>query len=303
MSSSIQPDPTAIGEVSTPPFVVLPDPAQLFASRADRLDYAAPYSPLGPYLRFLAGLSRAQAAILPGLPELDPPADAAVERARAHGMPPLNRGTIECDDALEITLRRLFSEVAPLPKPEAAADALQAVAAADRAALGEMVGDLLGHAVAVERLAEHVYVAAALELHVSRLAARLDAERLVPVGDGLCPACGGPPVASLIVDRPHAHGSRYCVCSLCNVQWNFVRIRCVSCGETKGIGYQGIDGGPETIKAETCDHCRSYVKVFYQNKDPSLDPVADDVVSLGLDLLMKEGPYRRAAFNPYLLGY
>jgi FdhE protein len=34
-----------------------------------------------------------------------------------------------------------------------------------------------------------------------------------------------------------------------------------------------------------------------------MDPVADDVASLGLDLLMKQGPYRRAGYNPYLIGY
>jgi len=27
------------------------------------------------------------------------------------------------------------------------------------------------------------------------------------------------------------------------------------------------------------------------------------VASLGLDLLMRSGPYRRGSFNPFLLGY
>ncbi len=31
--------------------------------------------------------------------------------------------------------------------------------------------------------------------------------------------------------------------------------------------------------------------------------VADDVASLALDLLMRGRPYRRAGFNPFLLGY
>ncbi len=33
------------------------------------------------------------------------------------------------------------------------------------------------------------------------------------------------------------------------------------------------------------------------------DPVADDVASLGLDLLVREKGFRRGAFNPFLLGY
>ncbi len=144
---------------------------------------------------------------------------------------------------------------------------------------------------------------AGLQVHFARLAAGLDPKRLVPVGDGVCPACGGPPVASLIVEWPNAHGNRFCACSLCSTLWNYVRIRCCSCGSTKGIGYQEIEDSPGTIKAETCDECRTYVKVMYQNKDVTIEPVADDIGTLALDLMMREGPYRRAAFNPFLLGY
>jgi FdhE protein len=34
-----------------------------------------------------------------------------------------------------------------------------------------------------------------------------------------------------------------------------------------------------------------------------LDPIADDVGSLGLDLLLRDRAYRRAGINPYLAGY
>ena len=39
-----------------------------------------------------------------------------------------------------------------------------------------------------------MFVAAALQVHFARLAAQLDANALVPVGEGACPACGGPPI-------------------------------------------------------------------------------------------------------------
>jgi FdhE protein len=45
------------------------------------------------------------------------------------------------------------------------------------------------------------------------------------------------------------------------------------------------------------------VKILHQHKNFRLDPVADDVASLGLDLLLREGEYRRGSVNPYLLGY
>jgi FdhE protein len=98
-------------------------------------------------------------------------------------------------------------------------------------------------------------------------------------------------------------GVRYVQCSLCATQWNQVRVRCVSCGSTKGISYQAIEGVADSIKAETCDECGTYMKILYQTKDMELEPVADDVASLGLDLLVSEAGWRRAAVNPFLLGY
>ena len=57
------------------------------------------------------------------------------------------------------------------------------------------------------------------------------------------------------------------------------------------------------VRAETCDSCRGYVKIFRQIKGPTIDPVADDAASLGLDLLVRELRYRRGAVNPFLVGY
>ena len=45
-----------------------------------------------------------------------------------------------------------------------------------------------------------------------------------------------------------------------------MRIKCALCGSTKGIAYQELEGGPGTIKAETCDACRTYVKILYQDE-------------------------------------
>ena len=57
------------------------------------------------------------------------------------------------------------------------------------------------------------------------------------------------------------------------------------------------------MKAVCCSECRSYVKILYQQKDPSLDPVADDIASLGLDLMVRETGLRRAGVDHFLLGY
>ena len=45
------------------------------------------------------------------------------------------------------------------------------------------------------------------------------------------------------------------------------------------------------------------MKILHQQKDPAIEPVADDVASLGLDLLVREMGYRRGGVNPFLVGY
>jgi FdhE protein len=299
----IQPDPTVIGDVSAPPFVRLPDPTQLFIDRTLRLRTLADRSDLAPYLRFLAGLTELQYRIQDGLPEPRMPDAEVLARARAYGMPPLDRAGFKIDDAFERTLVSLLHAASDLPKPKAAHDALTRVNAADDAARESMLRAVLANLIPAETLAEHVYIASAAQIHFARSAARLEASTLQPVGDGACPSCGCSPVSTMVVGWQGAHGSRFCSCALCSTQWHYVRIKCVLCGSTKGIGYQEVDGGAGTIKAETCDNCHRYVKVLYQTKDHGLEPVADDVASLGLDVLMAQGSYRRGGFNPFLLGY
>jgi FdhE protein len=296
-------DPIPIGEVSSPPFARLPEPERMFARRAERLQVLAVGHALGGYLNFLAGLAGAQHAVQDGLPAVVLPDAEALSRAREFGMPPLDRNRFTADAAFEATLGRFVALAATIDMPEAACAALRRLEAADAGNQAHMLAAVLGDAIPVEAIAEHVFVASALEVHFARLAAGLDAKALVPVGDGACPSCGGPPVTSLVVGWQGAHGARFCACALCATLWNYVRIKCTVCGSTKGIGYKEVDGGPGTIKAETCDACRTYVKVLHQTKDPGLEPIADDVASLGLDLLVREEGFRRGGVNPFLVGY
>ncbi len=295
-------DPTNIGEVSAPPFARLPDPSQLFLRRAQRLAMLAEGHQLGPYLRFLARLAEAQHSIQVSLFDPEEPDMEASERARSFGMPPLDRNR-SITPTLSETLECLIAAATSVDNPDAAAAALERLRKAEPSEHHGMMRNVLADAIPVETLAEHVYVAAALQVHFARLATRLDASTLVPVGDGVCPVCGGPPVSSVIVGWQGAYGARFCACSLCGTLWNYVRIKCTLCGSTKGIGYQEIEGGPGTVKAETCNSCGGYVKILHQHKDPALDVMADDVATLGLDLLVREGGYRRGSFNPFLIGY
>jgi FdhE protein len=295
--------PIPIGNVVRAPFVRLPAPATMFAARAARLLQLAETHDLRAYLLFLAGLSEAQHRLQDGLAAPDAPEAGALKRAGEYAMPPIDRGAASTDPVLASTLERFLSLARDVAKPEAAAAALDRVGSVGVEQQREMFQSVLDNAIPADRIAEHIYVVAALQVHFARLAGALDAASLVPVGDGACPACGSPPSASMIVGWPSAHGARYCGCSLCGTLWNYVRIKCALCGSTKGITYKEIEDGPETIKAEACGNCHGYLKILHQHKDPSLDIVADDVASLALDMLMRESGFRRGGVNPYLTGY
>lgn len=316
--ASIEPTPIDIGAVAKAEFAVLPDPAKLFAARAARFLALAPGHPMEDYLRFLGAIADAQDAIQAGLLQPKAPAPDALERAFEFGMPPIDRSRFDIDDVAHETLDRLLDRAGSIPMPEAAAAARDRIKAADREARTVLLTDALESAASFETLAEHVFASAALQAHFARLAAQLDASRLQSVGTGACPCCGGPPVASLVVGWASAHGVRYVACSLCGTLWNHVRIKCVACDSTASVAYQALSEDGEilnedsaararkdetTVKAETCDACGLYVKILHQHLEPALDPVADDVATLGLDLKVREAGWARAAFNPYLLGY
>jgi FdhE protein len=296
-------DAVPIGDIAAPPFAKLPDPAVLFDVRATRLRALADGHELAGYLKFLAGICDCQHRLQDGLADPEMPEAEILKRAREHSMPPLDRAAFNPDKAFGSTLDRLFSLAGAIEMPEPARAALDRAKSADENARLAMIHNVLADSIPVEAMADHVYVAAALQVHFARLASRLDAKSLVPVGEGVCPCCGGAPMVSVIVGWHGATGTRFCVCSLCATDWHVVRIKCTVCGSTEGISYKEVEGGDGNVKAETCDKCRSYVKILQQQKEPALDPLADDVASLALDLLVRDGDYRRGAVNPFLLGY
>lgn len=299
------PDPILIGAIALPPFVRLPDPSTHFRLRAQRFAVLAQKHDLAPYLHFMAGLAEAQHQTMDGIPEPQMPTPEDRERARTHAMPQLNLSSFVADRSLEATFDKLFGLATEIEMPATSRLALDAVTRADRAARLDLALDVLGQSPEAGRLAEHAFAAAAVQVHCARMASRLDAERLVPVGDGVCPACGGAPVGSLIVGWQGAHGTRFCACSLCSTLWHVVRVKCVVCGSTESISYKEFEDGPGAgqVRAEACGRCGSYVKIMLQHENPALDPVADDIATLGLDLLLRESGFRRGAVNPFLLGY
>ena len=299
---SDQPDPSMIGGIQKASFVFLPNPKSIFSRRARRFRTIASSHHVAAYLEFFAAISDAQSTILADLPLPELPSSDLLARARQFAMPPLDRAGFKPTAIFRNTCRHLFKEVANISKPEIAESALARVRSLDDQSLDRMIAATLSTQ-PVEAAGEQIYLAAALQVYFAMLASLMDAQTLVPVAVGVCPACGSRPSTSLVVGWHGAEGVRYASCTLCSTLWNEVRVKCLACGSTKGIGYQEIEDQGGTIKAETCDECGSYIKILYQNKDAMLDPVADDVGTLGLDQMLRESAYHRAGSNPYLAGY
>ena len=295
--SELKPDPDKIGISGSVPFVRLPDPTTLFSDRAARLSEAAPGHPLEAYLRFVAEVARAQAAIQASGPPVTLPAAADLALRSEHGMPPLSRHSLEADEGFDACLLALLDALDLAEAPEAAVAARENLRAASRADRLDLALQVFEGALPVDRIAECVFVSAALQVRLAEQAAQLETKVLKPVADGVCPCCGGAPVASVVVAWTPADKARYLSCSLCGTYWNHVRIRCTACGSGEGISYYGLDEISKDVQVETCTTCHSYIKHLHQHQAPSLDPVADDIASYGLDLKIVEEGFRRAGLN------
>ncbi len=289
------------GGVKAPEPIVLPDPAARFARAADRLAQLADGHPMEGWLGFLADVADAQRAAAETLSVVGPDA-AAIRLAVEAGLPPLAADGFRRDpawrDGLAALLRRFDDAALPVAAATVIVD-LRGRSAAETEALAD--GFLRGGLDASDAGAAF-WIAAALQVYFTRLAAGLEAGELRLLDPrGLCPCCGSTPSAGVVRGSGQTPGARYLYCSLCSTAWNHTRAVCITCGGARTLALRGIDGDDGAAKAETCDECMTYAKLFYDAKAPSLDPYADDFATLALDVMVSEAGWARHAPNPLLL--
>ena len=282
------------------PRVRLPQPPALFAERAARLRQLAPGNPIGDYLRFVARLVDVQARASVDI-QATAPDEPTITRALEHGMPVLPaRESI--DPAWRQALRLLLAAICDdATSPPASLQVAAMVGEFDDDSLDALALDAISGDVGPQWQAARPIIMAALQVAFASAASRLDTKRIAYVDPAtICPVCGCPPVASVLRIGGQAGGHRYLHCALCATEWHLVRVKCSHCESTKGVRYQGIEGGTRAVLAETCDECHTFRKQADQEKDPFAEPLADDLASLMLDLLMAETPFSRASENPWL---
>jgi FdhE protein len=224
-----------------------------------------------------------------------------VEQAVAARIPPISVDGHRRDPAWRDGLALLLDAVGGgLPSSAAAvATELRTRSAASKEALADA---FLRGVIDETDAGSSFWIAAALQVYFTCLAGRLPVRALRLLEErSLCPCCGSTSSASLVTGAGQNPGARYLTCSLCSTAWNYSRAVCVACGGSRTLAIRGVEGDSGVVKAETCDECGTYSKMAYQAKDMQADPYADDLATLGLDVMVGEAGWARHAPNPLLL--
>jgi FdhE protein len=295
------------------PRVRIADSHTIFLRRGARLRKLAAHSPIGGYLEMLAVLADAQsdAAVNIG----DGHGAIHLERSREHGMPPLHAANWPRPPEWQSTLQSLCARLADLSRfPGAVGEVLARIDSEGPAWREEQAARVLESPLDSEiDVAAAPLIMAALQVHFVTAASRFGVDQVQSLdAHGVCPLCGSLPVASIVCARGPYQGYRYLHCSLCATEWHMVRVQCSACGAVgKDIAYHTLEGALPAndeprgkdlpaVRAETCDHCRKYRKILYEEVDTGVEPMADDLGTLALDLLLNEQNYHRASDNPML---
>ena len=125
----------------------------------------------------------------------------------------------------------------------------------------------------------------------------------VPTGltaGNLCPKCEARPVAGVLRVEGDG-GKRFLLCSFCGTEWEFRRIYCAYCGESREASLPVFvaEKFPQ-IRVEACDTCRHCVRTVDLTKDGNAIPAVDDLAAIPLALWADEYGYQRIHGN--LLG-
>lgn len=293
---------STLGEVARSEPVRLPDLSTVFGRRAERLKALAEGHELRGFLLMISAIVAAQESALSALPPGSLPGAVEVAKAKLVGRAPLDPELWKRDGSWRAALSHILAGVDRTVLPAPATEACEALQRASEADHETLADRYLQGTVPTGEAGKAVFVAAALQVAWTRMAALLDAADLGGAnGDqGTCPACGSPPVAGIVSPGGTKFGHRHLHCSLCATSWRYVRVRCVHCGSTEKISFRNL-AGTTYLRAECCESCQGYSKVFYLESMKALEALADDLGSLGLDVLVGEEGFARAP-NPFVLG-
>lgn len=313
----LSPEEIATRQVAEAARLKFAEPAFVFKDRALRLRQLAAAHPMRDFLIFMADVADAQHNALATARTLHLPTQEQLLDAASQGQPPLAPARWAPGEEWRQDLQQLLQALQARSVPEPTRRVLAGLQSATAEHLQLQAERLLSGVMLGLDFAAAPLIGAVLQVYWTRLVAQTSAaypERAFSlVDDGrVCPCCGSQPVASVLRLGGDDGTSRYLHCALCQTEWHMVRIKCSHCESTKGISYQELEPAegrerPATlapkgaVRAECCDECGHYLKIVSMEKDPHVDPVADDLATVALDLLVSETGKLRHGVNYMLL--
>lgn len=281
------------------PPLLFPRLKNLYNRRAERLRELAENNPLGDYLRFAALIAHAQEVVLYDHP-LEKDLGELIRKAAQTDKPPLDIHTLPRDTHWHKLLQSLIAEL----KPEMSGQALAVIENLEKASgpeLETMASALFDSDFSAVSSDKAPFIWAALSLYWAQMASLIPGKARAEYGEHrqFCPVCGSMPVSSM-VHIGTTSGLRYLHCNLCETEWNMVRVKCSNCEQTRDLHYWSLESEQAAVKAESCGDCGTYLKILYQEKDPQVEAVADDLASLVLDARMEQEGFARSSINPFL---
>lgn len=283
----------------TAPPLLFSSPKNLYQRRAARLRELAQDHPLADYLLFAAAIADAQLELLENMPI---PQDPRLEKLSGEQLShqPLNAQHWQRDPIWRKLLTALLEKL----KPSANDQILTTIEWLEKAAdseLEELADNVLAQEFATISSDKAVFVWAALSLYWLQLVQQIPHNAKQESTENLhcCPVCNTAPTASL-VHFGSQQGLRYLHCALCESEWNMVRSQCSNCGQNKELDYWSIDDYMAAIRSESCGSCKSYLKIMFQEKEPKVEVIADDLASLFLDMEMEEKGFMKSGLNPFI---
>lgn len=325
-SRLMSPEEIAAGVGDEAPFIRYPVASDIFSEREGRLRQLAAGHAMQDYLFFAADLMHEQHLALKSdaaqfeLPD-EKTLKKAIRQAIEKSQPLLDAITHKRDIRWVAVTRSILGNVAKRHAHRPVSAIIAALLEKSDDEIDRMAERLLHGYLAGLDLAHAQLIAVGLQVYFTSQVIALDkaygALKPEPFGripgrTELCPCCSSRPVASITRIGAQESGLRYVSCSLCSAQWHMVRIKCVACENTAGIYYESLkspdDGAPapgaakpDAVQVECCDACGHFLKIVHMEKDQFVEPHADDLASVSLDLLAAENGRVRFGNNLMLL--
>ena len=314
----MSPEEIAVRAGQQMPYLHLPVQREVFANRETRLRQLAPGHAMEGFLLFAAELARVQHEVLQDYPTAAVPSEDDLVAAGRAAQAPLPAALWPRDPAWRVATRRMLALLAPRLAGSPAQAVVQSLLDGDDSHLEGQAELLLNGAAGLDMSAAPL-VAAGLQVYWTHMVLEVDKAhgkaRQAPFGRTLdvtlCPCCASLPVASVTKVDAQGGNYRYLHCSLCSTQWHMVRVKCSHCQSTKGIHYHSLealatdgaqqDASMASVQAETCDECGHYLKMVRMERELQVEPVADDLASLTLDILVSEAGFQPHGINLLLL--